>query len=172
MLHGTVEVLLVDVSVPKSQRDTVGAKPSSPANPVEVSFMISALLTVSRSHVGHIVVDHELGLWHIDTPCDDVGGDQHIDVTVAEALDGCISLLVRHLGEHDVRLKTLLAQNLVDCVCEVLGVDEDVSLSHLTGLEDLLDEIELLTLLALVLKLLDVVQLKLVSLFDPDLLSF
>ena len=52
----------------------------------------------------------------------------------------------------------------MQAVCITLRVDKDNSLGHLTNVEDILDEFRLLSWLAAILKLLNVVQGKLLFL--------
>ena len=146
VLHDVVEVLLVNVSVVDGQGDTVRAEAASATDTVEVGLRVSYVLAAIGAWLtcrGHIVVDDELRLRHVDASRDHVGRDQNIDLLVAELLDRFITLLVFHFREHDKRGKTSFSQKHMDFFSEVLGVDEDKCLRHLTRLEDLLDKVQL-----------------------------
>jgi len=161
-------MLLVHVSIIDRKCNSLLAESACSSDPMQVGLRISANSAVDLL-LWHVVVDDELDLWHVDTSGNQVGSDQHIDLLLSELLDGAVSLLFRHLGEHNVGRVPGLSQPSVDLLSEVQAVDEDEGLGHLTALEDVFDEVQLLLWLASHSVLLDMVKLELLG-FDLDLL--
>lgn len=141
----------------------MSTKPTRTPNPVQVVFSISNSLgsTSANPLRGYIEVYDDLDLWHVDTSCQHVCSDDNTNLTRPELFDHLVSLLMAHLTENDCRLEVFTSHHLVQAVSETLGVDKDDSLGHLTNIEDILYEVRLLSWLTAVLKLLDVVQGKL-----------
>lgn len=104
-----VQVLLVDRSVVDRQSDTLSAESARTTDTMEVDLRVGDRLVVELDY-RHVVVYHELRLGHVDTSCDHVGRDQHVDVLVPELLNGGITLLLGHLGEHDVGLEVVFGK--------------------------------------------------------------
>ena len=111
---------------------------------MQVGIWLSHLVSLR-----HVEVDDQLGLRYVNTSGDQVGCNEHIDLLLSESVHRRVSLLLRHLTEHDIRFKVCRSQHSVHCLCELLGVHKDEGLSKLTESEDLLDEVELLALLTL-----------------------
>lgn len=120
----------------------------------------------------HIVVYNQLSLRNVNTSRDDVCGNEHIDLLVSEALNSLISLIISHFREHNIRLEACGTQLFVNSLRVVFCVNENISLSHFANFKDLLDEIKFFAFFTFDFKLLDVTQLELILLLDPDLLRF
>ena len=54
--------------------------------------------------VGHVVVDDERYVRHIDTACHDIGRHQHCYLTVTEIQHHLITLVLLEIGVHGVRV--------------------------------------------------------------------
>ena len=168
MSNDIVEVLLVHLTVVKCESDTVDAETSSSTDSMEVCLGIRcSSLTIEGG--GNIIINDELRLKNVNTSGEHVGSNKHVDLLVAELPDGFITLLICHVGEHEIRCETLLSKFSMHGLGKLLGVHEDECLRHLTSLEDFLDEIELLTRLALHSELLHIRELQLLV-FHLDLL--
>ena len=129
---------------------------------------MQVILGVSDSFValscplrGHIEINDNLDLRDIDTTGEKICCDNHTDLIFAELSDHFITLLRTHISKDDSRLEILSPHHVVKTVSVSLGVDKDDCLGHLAYVEDLLEEVRLLTLLTSVLELLDMVELEL-----------
>eukprot|EP00355_Strombidium_rassoulzadegani_P009627 CAMPEP_0168618320 /NCGR_PEP_ID=MMETSP0449_2-20121227/6011_1 /TAXON_ID=1082188 /ORGANISM="Strombidium rassoulzadegani, Strain ras09" /LENGTH=249 /DNA_ID=CAMNT_0008659191 /DNA_START=111 /DNA_END=860 /DNA_ORIENTATION=+ len=158
VIHNLIKVLFVEVAIPKGDGDSLSSKSTSSSNSVDVGLRARTLLLgLMVPGGGDIEIDDELGLRNVDSSCQDVRADEHVDLLVPELLHDLVPLILTHLTEEDVRVEVLLLEQAVDGLSEVLGVDEDEGLGLLADLEDLLDK--LASLLAAHLELLDVLQL-------------
>ena len=138
---------------------------------MQVILSISdSLITLASPLRWHIEINDNLDLRDIDTTGEQICCDNHTDLIFAELSDHFITLLRTHISEDDSRLEILSSHHGVKTVCVGLGVDEDDCLSHLAYVEDLLEEVRLLTLLTSILKLLDMIQGELLGL-EVDLLG-
>lgn len=169
VLHDVIDHRLVDVSIVNGEGDATGAEAASAPDSVEEILVVSLKLPFLVLLRRHIVVDHELGLWDVDTTRNYVCRDQDVDLAVAEPVHDLVALFILHLAEENVALMTVPLQDAVDMLGVVLRVHENEGLRCLASREDLLDEVKLLALSAAVLELLDVAQLQLLRLdFDLD----
>lgn len=161
VLDDVINEAFVDIPIVDSDSDTLSAEAPGTANPVEEVLMVGDLAFAVRSSLGrHIIVDDELSLWNVHTTGNDVGRDKHVDLLVAEPVHDVVTLLRRHLTEHDVALVAGLVEYGVDLLGEIFRVNEDEGLRHLAYLEHVLDEIKFLPRLAAVFELLDVRKLE------------
>ena len=109
---------------------------------------VSIWLWISLS-AWHVKVDDKLRLGHINTSGNQISCNQDIDLLLSESLHCAVSLLLRHLGEHDVGLQICLSQNSVHGLGEFFSVNKYEGLGQLTDCKDLLDEVNFLALLTL-----------------------
>ena len=170
MLDNIIKVLLVNISVVDCQCDTLCSETACSTDSVQVDLRVRDSLVIKLYH-WHIIVDNQLCLRYVNTSRDHVRRDQYVDVLVTELFNRRITLLLGHLGEHDVRFEVVLGEESVDLLGEVPRVHEYESLRRLTRLKDILDEIEFLLRLALHVILLYVIKLQLLRLHH-DLLRF
>lgn len=169
VLHDVIDHRLVDVFIVNGEGEAIGAEAASAPDSVEEILVVSLKLPFLVLLRRHIVVDHELGLWDVDTTRDYVCRDQDVDLARAELLHDLVALVIPHLAEENVALMTVLLQAAVDILGVVLRVHENEGLRSLASREDLLEEVKLLAWSAAVLELLDVAQLQLLRLdFDLD----
>ena len=91
MIHYLVEVYLVLVPVVDCDGKTLRAESSSPSDSVQIVLRIADLL-VARSHCGHVKVQNNLHLWHVDTSRKHVCGDNNADLARLELGDHLVSL--------------------------------------------------------------------------------
>ena len=138
---------------------------------------MQVILSISDSFVAlagslrwNIEINDNLDLRDVDTTSEQICCDNHTDLIFAELSDHFITLLRAHVSKDDSRLEILSSHHGMKTVGVCLGVDEDDSLGHLTNVEDLFEEVGLLTLCTSILKLLDMVQLELLWL-EVDLLG-
>ena len=139
---------------------------------MQVILSISdSLVALASSLRWHIEIYDNLDLGDIDTSGKQICCDNHTDLILAELSDHLVTLLRAHVSKNDSRLKILSAHHLVQAICVGLGVDEDDSLGHLAYIEDLFEEVRLLSLSTSILKLLDVVKGELLRL-EVNLLGY
>ena len=125
---------------------------------MQVILSISdSLITLASSLRWHIEINDNLDLRDIDTTGEQICCDNHTDLILAELSDHFITLLRTHISKDDSRLEILSSHHGVKTVSIGLGVDEDDCLGHLAHVEDLFEEVRLLTLSTSILKLLDMV---------------
>ena len=125
---------------------------------MQVILSISdSLIALARPLRWHIKINDNLDLRDIDTTSEQICSDNHTDLIFAELSDHFITLLRAHISKDDSRLEILSSHHSVKTVGVCLGVDEDDCLGHLAHVEDLLEEVRLLTLSTSILKLLDMV---------------
>jgi hypothetical protein len=62
---------------------------------------------------GDIEVDYKLDGLHVKTAGKEVGGDDDLDLTLAELFDVLISLFLGHSAKNDVDLKTCIFEDSV-----------------------------------------------------------
>jgi len=155
-----LQVLTILISVINGDRDAFGAESACAPNSVQVVLAVTNFSVASRASPlrRHIVIYHDLNLRHIDTSCQHVRGYDDADLSRPKFFNHLISLFVGHVTENDCRLQVLTTHHLMQTVSVRLSVDEYDSLGHLTDIEDVLDEIRLLSRLATILILLDVIQ--------------
>lgn len=138
----SIQAPLVHFSVIESKCHSVCAEPSGTANSVQVCVWL--WLTASA---WHIEVDDQLSLGHVDTSSDQVSSDEHVDLLLSETLHGAVSLVFRHLGEHNIRLQICFSEHSVNNFSKILRVHENESLGELANIENLFNKINFLSLL-------------------------
>ena len=160
LVEDLLEVLAVLITVVNRNCDSSSAKSTRSTNPVQIVLRVTDPLVTSLADPlrGHVEVDHNLNLWHINTSREHVCRDDNTDFSRPELFNHLISLLVAHLTKDDCRFEVLAAHHFVQAVRVILRIDENDRLSHFTDVEDFFDEFGLFALLAAVLKLLDVVK--------------
>ena len=165
VIHGVfvedlLEVLAIFITIVNRDCDSLSAKSACATNPMKIVLRVTHSLVASSANslCGDIEVDHNLDFWYIDTSRKHVGRDDNTDLSCTELLDHLVTLFVAHLTENNRRLQVLTAHHLMQAVRVGFGIDEDDGLSHLANIEDFFDELGLLTLLAAIFELLDVVE--------------
>ena len=171
VVEDLVQVALIFVAIVQGDRDALRTKSSCSTDSVQIVLRIADSLSVWTLGLGRdIEVDHELDLGNIDASCEQISSDDDADFTGAELRNHFVTLLNAHVTEDDARLVALSAHHSVEAVCVVLRVHKNDSLGHLANVENLLDELRLLALLAPELELFDVTQVELL-LIQTDLLG-
>jgi hypothetical protein len=140
----TIEALFIHISIIKGQCQSIGSKPSSTTNPMQVSIWLWISLSA-----WYVKVDDKLSLGHINTSSNQISCNEHIDLLLSESLHSAVSLLLRHLGEHDVGFEICLSQNSMHGLCKFFSVNKDEGLSQFANCKDLFDEFDFLALLTL-----------------------
>ena len=171
MLHDLVQIILIFVAVVDCNGQPLCAKSTSPSNPVHIVFSVAHSVPVRHIHRWHIEVHNDLDFRDIDTSCKHVSGDDDIDFLSLKLSNHLITFFMAHVSENYGRLIFFFPHHFVQPFSVVLGVDKDDCLRHSATIEDLFDEFWFLSFLALVHKLLNVIQLQL-FLFDVYLLCF
>ena len=171
VVEDLVQVALIFVAIVQGDRDALRTKSSCSTDSVQIVLRIADSLSVWTLGLGRdIEVDHELDLGNIDASCEQISSDDDADFTGAELRNHFVTLLNAHVTEDDARLVALSAHHSVEAVCVVLRVHKNDSLGHLANVENLLNELRLLALLAPELELFDVTQVELL-LIQTDLLG-
>ena len=171
VVEDLVQVALIFVAIVQGDRDALRTKSSCSTDSVQIVLRIADSLSVWTLGLGRdIEVDHELDLGNIDASCEQISSDDDADFTGAELRNHFVTLLNAHVTEDDARLVALSAHHSVEAVCVVLRVHKNDCLGHLANVENLLDELRLLALLAPELELFDVTQVELL-LIQTDLLG-
>lgn len=160
VLSNLVKVLLILFTVVDSHSDTLAPETTSAANPVDIGLRVSFPHAVGEMEGGHIKVDDNFDLRHINTPGKHICCDDHVDLTLAEFVHDQVSFLPAHLTEHDCGLVVILAQSVLHEFTELLCVDEDDCLGQGASVENIHDEFDLLFGLTFELVLLNVVQVQ------------
>ena len=171
VVEDLVQVALIFVAIVQGDRDALRTKSSCSTDSVQIVLRIADSLSVWTLGLSRdIEVDHELDLGNIDASCEQISSDDDADFTGAELRNHFVTLLNAHVTEDDARLVALSAHHGVQAVCVVLRVHKNDSLGHLANVENLLNELRLLALLAPELELFDVTQVELL-LIQTDLLG-
>lgn len=140
-VHSFLEVSdVIDITVVfwvcKIHHDALGPKPPSPADAMQIGFLIN----------GEVVVDNQVDPFDIDSPSEKIGGDQYPGPVGFELIIVVDSLL---LGEARVDGDGV-EQNLIELLGETDGplnfIDEDYGLTKRDGIEELGKKIELVLL--------------------------
>lgn len=118
MLDDVVQMFLVLRPVIDCQCDSLCAKSARSSNPVQVDLWIRHRF-VLEFYYRHIVVNHKLSLRHIDTSSNHIRSYQYVNVLITELLNCSITLLLGHLGKHNVRFEVVFGKQVVDLFCEV-----------------------------------------------------
>lgn len=171
MIQDLLQVLAVIVAIIKRDGDTLGAKSTCTANPMQIVLGISFFLLTSASLGRDIEVDNHLNFRHIYTASEQISSDNHRNFACSELGNHLVALIGAHISKDDGRLVTLFSQHLMQAVRIVPSIDENDSLSHFTHIEDGFEEFWFLSGLTTELILADIVQLELL-LTQVDLLSF
>lgn len=109
----------------KINTDALASKSSSSANTMQVCFRIRPAVTVG----GHVVVDDQCHLKNINASCDNVGGDEHLAVSVSETIHNCITFswlklsvkrhngvtFLCHASSNSISSSTSLMDDIVRC---------------------------------------------------------
>lgn len=95
----------------------------------------------------YIVIDDQLSLRDVDTSCNQIGCDQHLNFLFSELMHDFISLLFVHPREHNECFEPSLIERFMDSDGKILGVNENESLRTFTRYEHLFDKVKLLLLL-------------------------
>ena len=109
---------------------------------------------------GDIEVDDKLYCVHVKTSRENIRCDNHIDLSFSELFDAFVSFFLGQFAEHNKASVTLLIQSVIHVFSKTNGIDENDSLRVIIeSLEDFHNVINLFALIALVIELLNVVQL-------------
>ena len=126
--------------VHEGDRDAGGPGPTGAADPVDVVLVV----------LGALVVDHVGDTLDVDAAGGHVGGDQHVDLALAEALE---RLLPGHLVQVAVdrgRREPAFGQIVGDPLRRALGPAEDHHPVAVLGLQDARDDLGLVEVVSLV----------------------
>ena len=171
MIKDLLQVIAIFLSIVQRNCDTFGTEATRTANSVQVIFCISDFLVASTCPLDwHVEIDNDLDFRDVNTTSKHVSSDDNADLASPELTNHFVTLLRAHVAENDGRFEVLSAHHAVEALSIRLSVHKDHSLSHLTNIEDGLEEVRLLTLLALELILLDVIEMEL-FLLQVDLLG-
>ena len=97
---------------------------------------------------------------HVETAGEEIGRDNDFDIAVSELLDVLISLVLLHSTEYDGCRIACFPKWIEDSLREVKGVHEDDGLSLINeSIEYVFDKVDLSSLFALVIELLNLVKL-------------
>ena len=165
MIKDLLQVIAIFLSIIESNGDTFGAEATRTANSVQVIFCITDFLVATTCPLcRHIEVDDDLNLRNINTTRKHVGSNDHTDLATSELTDHLVTLFRAHVTENDGGFEVLSAHHAVEALSVRLSVHENHSLCHFANIEDGLEEVRFLTWFALVLKLLDVIEMELLFL--------
>jgi hypothetical protein len=107
-----------------------------------------------------IEIDDEFDLMHVKTAGEEIGRDNDFDIAISELLDVLISLVLMHSTEYDGCRITCSPKRIEDSFREVKGVHEDDGLSLINeSIEYVFDKVDLSSLLALIIELLNFVKI-------------
>ena len=100
---------------------------------------------------GYVEVDHRIDALDVDAAAHHVRGDKHLDLALAEPLEGLLARLLRAVSVHHVHLEACALEDLRDIIHAVLGAAEDQHALRLhagaaAGLDKCLQELRLLAL--------------------------
>ena len=100
---------------------------------------------------GYVEVDHRVDALDVDAAAHHICGNKHLDLSIAEPLEGLLARLLRAVGVHHVHLEAGVLEELRDVVHAVLGATEDQNALGLyagaaTGLDECLQKLGLLAL--------------------------
>ena len=99
---------------------------------MDVGLDIRPEITV-RSQIGYIVVDNHVDLLDIDTPSNDVGGDQDFGFTVSESIEDVISVNRLLVSMERSDRVTFISQPLGDSIGSIFSLQMSASTPHCTG---------------------------------------
>ena len=74
---------------------------------------------------GYVEVDHRVDALDVDAAAHHVRGDKHLDLALAEPLEGLLARLLRAVRMHHVHLEACALKDLRDIIHAVLGAAED-----------------------------------------------
>ena len=157
MLRNRLHDRLVNLVLDQTQSEPISSKTTCSANAVDVGGVVRVLEAELRDE-GHVVVDHQVHLGDIDTPSKHVGGDEHLELFIAEAGDDRIALRVLQLAVQDLALQTFPVQEILELVGSVDPVHEHHGHCDLQLVVQLLEELKLRCFPQLKCKLSDIVQ--------------
>ncbi len=123
------DVLPVD----ERHRDTAGARSSGASDAMEVGLLIVRALVVDD--VGDSV--------DVDAACRDIGGDEHIDLAIAEGAQGLLARSLAEIAMDGPDGETALGEFIGDLLCLALGAREDHCESTAIGLQDAGEQLDL-----------------------------
>jgi len=159
VFHDLPECFLVLLTVEDCQSNAGVTKTARSTDSVHVVLVVWKDLAI-LSLDGDIEVNDELDLVHVEAAREKICGNDGTDRSCSELLNVFISLFFRHLSEDDCALVPIVLKLHEEELCELQSVHENDGLCVLReGVIDLFDEVDLALGLALVVELLDVVEL-------------
>ena len=149
------EVFLIFFAIEKSESYAWVAESARSSNTVQVTFIVWEMILR-----GDIEVDDKLYCVHVKTSRENIRCDNHIDLSFSELFDAFVSFFLGQFAEHNKASVTLLIQSVIDIFSKTNCIDENDSLRVIIeSLEDFHNVINLFASIALVIELLNVVQL-------------
>ena len=115
----------------KRQGDAFRPGPGRAADPVHIALLV----------VGQVVVDNVGNSLHVDTPGDDIGGDQDLDPPAIKRRQRSLAGTLVFVGMDRGGGDALIGQLLHHPVGSTLGPRKDQSAEHVFALEHLLQQI-------------------------------
>ena len=98
--------------------------------------------------VRNVVVDHHCDVVDVDTTGQDVRSHQDIDLSALELEHHIVALGLFKVGVHLTAVDVQSGESLVDVLHLLLAAREDDDAFQVTGLEDVLNDLEFLSLIA------------------------
>ena len=108
----------------------------------------SYAMHVILSIVGHVVVDDNADIVDVDASGHDIGSHQHIGHACLETIHHLVALLLREVGVHLTTVDVHLLQTAGDIFYSLLLTREDDDALQVARLEDVVDDLELLRVVA------------------------
>ena len=101
VLDNLVEVFFVLVSVVDGECNSVPAESACSSDSVKVSLWVT-LNSASFFLLGNVIIDHKFDFGHVNSSCDEIGGNEYINLLFSKLFNCRISFLLGHFREHDV----------------------------------------------------------------------
>ncbi len=98
------ESFLIDVSIKESQCYASISETTSSSDTMEIVLVVRDEVASIRFLNGDIEVYDKLDRLHVETAGEEVGGNDDLDLTLAELLDVFVSFFFGHPAENDVDL--------------------------------------------------------------------
>ena len=103
LIENLLQVLTVIITVIQRNCNTLSTEATRASNPMQVVLCVSNSLSsiLAYSLGGHIEVDDDLDLWHVNASRQHVSCDHDANLSRPKLLNHLISLLMAHLTEND-----------------------------------------------------------------------
>ena len=139
---------------------------------MQISFTVTSWSTaIERSQVGNIEVNNDLYIWDIESTGKHGSGHKNFEGSITECSNCFISNVGFSISINKVASAVIFVQNSLNCLCKLLGVHKDNALRCSEFLKHFDQEINLLAVATLELKLFYVRQLERLGLDSNKLKS-